>query len=83
MMKFHYLIHFLLQEKYLPSDDRRLAETHYQLGVAFSFSDEFDKSIDSFGSAAKVIDVRLKNLKNKVSDMMAMSDEDRLKSKLF
>jgi len=55
-----------IQEKHMEKDDRCLAETHYQLGVAHSFSDQFDESIDSFTKALKIIEGRITNLeKNK------------------
>merc|ERR1739838_1138899 len=46
----------------MEADDRCLAETHYQLGVAYSFSDDFDKSIASFSKALKIIEDRVTNL---------------------
>merc|ERR1739838_643120 len=42
-----------IQEKHLEADNRCLAETHYQLGVAYSFSDDFDKSLGSFAKGSK------------------------------
>jgi len=51
-----------VQEKHMEKDDRCLAETHYQLGVAHSFSDQFDESIDSFTKALKIIEGRITNL---------------------
>merc|ERR1739838_911733 len=52
-----------IQEKHMEADDRCLAETHYQLGVAYSFSDDFDKSIASCSKALKIIEDRITNLK--------------------
>jgi DNA repair photolyase len=40
-----------------------LAETHYQLGVAFTFTTEFKEAVRSFESAASVIQLRIENLK--------------------
>merc|ERR1739838_281205 len=51
-----------IQEKHMEADDRCLAETHYQLGVAYSFSDDFDKSLGSFAKALKIIEDRITNL---------------------
>merc|ERR1739838_1012003 len=56
-----------IQEKHMEADDRCLAETHYQLGVAYSFSDDFDKSIASFSKALKIIEDRITNLKKVTS----------------
>merc|ERR1739838_1285731 len=52
-----------IQEKHMEADNRCLAETHYQLGVAYSFSDDFDKSIASFSKSLKIIEDRITNLK--------------------
>merc|ERR1739838_627894 len=56
-----------IQEKHMEADDRCLAETHYQLGVAYSFSDDFDKSLGSFSKALKIIEDRITNLKKVTS----------------
>merc|ERR1739838_905510 len=56
-----------IQEKHMEADDRCLAETHYQLGVAYSFSDDFYKSIASFSKALKIIEDRITNLKKVTS----------------
>ena len=51
----------------MEADNRCLAETHYQLGVAYSFSDDFDKSLGSFSKALKIIEDRITNLKKGTS----------------
>merc|ERR1739838_966243 len=56
-----------IQEKHMEADDRCLAETHYQLGVAYSFGDDFDKSIASFSKALKIMGDRITNLKKVTS----------------
>merc|ERR1739838_229097 len=56
-----------IQEKHLEADNRCLAETHYQLGVAYSFSDDFDKSLGSFSKSLKIIEDRVTNLKKGTS----------------
>lgn len=42
---------------------RSLAETHYQLGVAYTFTTEFKEAVSSFEAAASVIQLRIENLK--------------------
>ena len=42
---------------------RSVAETYYQLGVAYTFTTEFQEAVKSFESAADVIKLRLENLK--------------------
>lgn len=68
-----------MQEKILEEDDRCLAETHYQLGLAHSFSDEFDKAIQSFGAAMKVIEQRIENLLKKKKEKESWTEEQRTK----
>ncbi|XP_070564068.1 histone-binding protein N1/N2-like isoform X2 [Ptychodera flava] len=48
-----------LQLKHLESENRLLAESHYQLGLAHSFNRTFDKAIEHFNAARKVIEDRL------------------------
>lgn len=68
-----------LQEKILEEDNRCLAETHYQLGVAHSFSDDFDKAIDSFTAAMKVIEMRIANLEKRIKEKKEWTEEQRKK----
>lgn len=42
---------------------RSLAETYYQLGVAYTFTTDFKEAVKSFESAAGVIKLRIENLK--------------------
>jgi len=64
-----------IQEKHMEKDDRCLAETHYQLGVAHSFSDQFDESIDSFTKALKIIEGRITNLEKNKEEKEAKESE--------
>ncbi|KAL2089676.1 hypothetical protein ACEWY4_014364 [Coilia grayii] len=48
-----------LQLKHLPPHSRLLAETHYQLGMTFSFTNEFRQAIEHFSSSIKVIETRV------------------------
>ncbi|XP_063612433.1 protein HGV2-like isoform X2 [Penaeus indicus] len=68
-----------IQEKILEEDNRCLAETHYQLGVAHSFSDDFDKAIDSFTAAMKVIEMRITNLEKRIKEKKEWTEEQRKK----
>ncbi|XP_077291366.1 nuclear autoantigenic sperm protein [Arctopsyche grandis] len=51
----------LFKDLYRP-DDRRIAETHYQIGLAHSLSNGFDDAISHFKSAAEILETRIKNL---------------------
>ncbi|XP_027219179.1 histone-binding protein N1/N2-like isoform X4 [Penaeus vannamei] len=68
-----------IQEKILEEDNRCLAETHYQLGVAHSFSDDFDKAIESFTAAMKVIEMRIANLEKRIKEKKEWTEEQRKK----
>jgi len=51
-----------IQKKYLSEDDRIIAETHYQLGLAFGLGKEFEKAIEQYQSAIKVIEAKIVSL---------------------
>nr|XP_053648073.1 histone-binding protein N1/N2-like isoform X2 [Cherax quadricarinatus] len=68
-----------IQEKHLEEDDRCLAETHYHLGVAHSFSDDFDKAVESFQAAVKVIDLRICNLNKRIKEKEDWTEEQKKK----
>jgi len=54
-----------LQVASLPADNRNIAESHYQLGIAQGFAMKYEEAIESLNSAITVLDTRVKNLKNK------------------
>ena len=45
---------------------RIVAETHYQLGVALGFNSQFEKAMKSLITAIKIIEERIKNIKEGV-----------------
>ena len=51
-----------LQRKYLEDDDRRIAETLYNMGMAYSLANEFDSAIEQFKSAWEQIENRIGSL---------------------
>lgn len=53
-----------IQKKLYGPDDRRIAETHYQIGLANSLSSNFEDSITHFRNAANILESRIKNLEN-------------------
>lgn len=59
--------------------DRRLAETSYQIGVAYSYSDEFDKAIESFEAAADVIKKRISRLEERIEEKKTWTEEQKKK----
>jgi len=48
-----------IQKEYLEAEDRLLAETYYQLGLAYTFDKQYDPAIENFKSAASVIEARI------------------------
>ncbi|XP_033736645.1 protein HGV2-like isoform X2 [Pecten maximus] len=57
-----------IQKSVLDPDDRSLAETYYQLGLAYSFNKEYDESIDSFRAAVKVMESKIESLQKCLDD---------------
>ncbi|KAA0200183.1 hypothetical protein HAZT_HAZT011250 [Hyalella azteca] len=65
-----------IQESILEADDRWLAETHYQLGLAHSLADNFDVAVEHLQSAISVIEARIKNVSQKLEkDNIKISDD--------
>ncbi|KAK2499334.1 hypothetical protein MC885_002552 [Smutsia gigantea] len=48
-----------LQEQYLEAHDRLLAETHYQLGLAFGYNSQYDEAVVQFSKSIEVIEKRM------------------------
>ena len=48
-----------LQQKYLEAHDRLLAESHYQLALAYHYNSQFDEAVLQFDKSVEVIDKRL------------------------
>ena len=48
-----------LQKKHLPPDSRLVAETHCQLGLNFTLTDQYSQAIEQFNSSIAVINSRL------------------------
>ncbi|XP_063893775.1 histone-binding protein N1/N2 [Helicoverpa armigera] len=53
-----------LQKELYRSDDRRIAETHYQIGLANSLASNFEDAITHFKNAANILETRIKTLEN-------------------
>lgn len=57
-----------LQEQILQPDDRLLAETFYNLGLAYSFDRHYGKAIEYYNKAITVIKLRINNLKEQMKE---------------
>ncbi|XP_067893156.1 nuclear autoantigenic sperm protein isoform X2 [Heterodontus francisci] len=55
-----------IQEKHLEPHNRLLAETHYQLGLAYSFNNQYDFSLKHFKESFSVIEKRLAMLTERI-----------------
>ncbi|XP_078264080.1 nuclear autoantigenic sperm protein isoform X3 [Rhinoraja longicauda] len=55
-----------IQQKHLDPHNRLLAETHYQLGLAYSFDDQYDSSLKHFKQSFSVIEKRLAMLMERI-----------------
>ncbi|KAK7794652.1 hypothetical protein R5R35_004443 [Gryllus longicercus] len=54
-----------IQKEHLPEDDRRIAETYYRLGMAYSLNNEFDEAVQQYSDAVALLELRVKNLEVK------------------
>ncbi|XP_030809008.1 nuclear autoantigenic sperm protein [Camarhynchus parvulus] len=65
-----------LQQKYLEAHDRLLAESHYQLALAYHYNSDFDEAVLQFGKSMEVIDKRLAILTERIKAADTGSPED-------
>ncbi|PSN52394.1 hypothetical protein C0J52_03148 [Blattella germanica] len=65
-----------IQLENLDKHDRYIAETHYQLGIAYALSNEFDNSIEQYNHALKLLEERIKYLQEREKQGMTSYDKD-------
>ncbi|KGL74240.1 Nuclear autoantigenic sperm protein [Tinamus guttatus] len=65
-----------LQQKYLEAHDRLLAESHYQLALAYHYNSQFDEAVLQFGKSIEVIDKRMAMLTERIKTTESGSPED-------
>ncbi|XP_068546068.1 nuclear autoantigenic sperm protein isoform X1 [Anas acuta] len=65
-----------LQQKYLEAHDRLLAESHYQLALAYHYNSQFDEAVLQFGKSVEVIDKRMAMLTERIKKSESGSPED-------
>lgn len=58
----------VLQKKHFDNLDRRIAETHYHLGAAYSFQKRFDNAKEHFGTARQMVLDKIDALTTKFDD---------------
>ncbi|KAK2106651.1 hypothetical protein P7K49_016165 [Saguinus oedipus] len=64
-----------LQEQYLEAHDRLLAETHYQLGLAYGYNSQYDEAVAQFSKSIEVIEKRMVVLNEQVKEAERSSAE--------
>ncbi|CAK1547345.1 unnamed protein product [Leptosia nina] len=57
-----------IQKELYSCDDRRIAETHYQIGLANSLASNFEDAITHFKNAANILESRIKSLESPTED---------------
>ncbi|XP_050402385.1 histone-binding protein N1/N2 isoform X5 [Patella vulgata] len=65
-----------IQEKHLSPEDRLIAESHYQLGLAYGFNQQYDESIDHYRAAIKVIENKIGKLEQSVEDESIVQEKE-------
>ncbi|XP_053929478.1 nuclear autoantigenic sperm protein isoform X2 [Cuculus canorus] len=65
-----------LQQKYLEAHDRLLAESHYQLALAYHYNSQFDEAVLQFGKSVEVIDKRMAMLTERIKKAEGGSPDD-------
>ncbi|XP_004872993.1 nuclear autoantigenic sperm protein isoform X1 [Heterocephalus glaber] len=64
-----------LQEQYLEAHDRLLAETHYQLGLAYGYNSQYDEAVAQFSKSIEVIEKRMVVLNEQIKEAEGSSTE--------
>ncbi|XP_019486468.1 PREDICTED: nuclear autoantigenic sperm protein isoform X3 [Hipposideros armiger] len=64
-----------LQEQYLEAHDRLLAETHYQLGLAYGYNSQYDEAVAQFSKSIEVIEKRMAVLNEQMKEAEASPTE--------
>lgn len=63
-----------LQQEHLDEDDRLIAETHYNIGLAYNYDKKYEEAVKYFENAVKIIEGKI----SKLSDALEKTDEKEL-----
>uniref|UniRef100_A0A8C8SRQ6 Nuclear autoantigenic sperm protein n=1 Tax=Pelusios castaneus TaxID=367368 RepID=A0A8C8SRQ6_9SAUR len=66
-----------LQQKYLEAHDRLLAESHYQLALAYHYNSQFDEAVVQFSKSVDVIDKRLLMLTERLKEAGGSTEDEK------
>nr|CAB3264204.1 protein HGV2-like [Phallusia mammillata] len=58
----------VLHKELLDKHDRRLAETHYSLGLAYSFHQRYDNALEHYNAALGVLETRIDFLNEQIDE---------------
>lgn len=71
-----------LREAWLPPDDRRLAEIHFQLGLAHTLAKTFDEAVEEYCAAKCVLEIRKEMLQNQLDKMTDETEKSTLQREI-
>ncbi|XP_063092448.1 nuclear autoantigenic sperm protein isoform X2 [Cavia porcellus] len=66
-----------LQEQYLEAHDRLLAETHYQLGLAYGYNSQYDEAVAQFSKSIEVIEKRMAVLNEEMKEAEVSTEYEK------
>nr|XP_056700512.1 nuclear autoantigenic sperm protein [Euleptes europaea] len=66
-----------LQQKYLEAHDRLLAETHYHLGLAYHYNNQYDEAVLQFSKSMEVIDKRMVMLTDRLRAKEGLAEDEK------
>ncbi|XP_077973102.1 protein HGV2-like isoform X2 [Styela clava] len=64
------------QKEHLPETDRKLAETHYNLGLAYSFEKRYDNALEHYQNALNVLESRVELLEELIENQEGEKEKE-------
>lgn len=66
----------VMQKEHLPETDRKLAETHYNLGLAYSFEKRYDNALEHYQNALNVLEARVDLLEEMIENQEGQKEKE-------
>ncbi|XP_078484686.1 protein HGV2-like isoform X2 [Ciona intestinalis] len=63
-----FLESLVVHKELLAKHDRRLAETHYNLGLAYTFDKRYDNALEHYTASLNVLDARMEHLNERIDE---------------
>nr|XP_026690318.1 protein HGV2-like [Ciona intestinalis] len=63
-----FLESLVIHKELLAKHDRRLAETHYNLGLAYTFDKRYDNALEHYTASLNVLDARMEYLNERIDE---------------